>query len=376
MSAAVVGSPKRGELVLEDGSRFPGRRFGAEVDVSGEAVFATGMVGYVESLTDPSYCGELLSLTFPLQGNYGVPADGARAHESSRIQAQALIVGRVARHPSHPTSTRSLDAWLAAHDVPGLEGVDTRALTQRLREHGTMRGWLLDAGLEGDALDRAKTGARAIAPSDVAQHVSPKDVRTIGTGDVRLLLVDAGAKEGIVRALNERGAIVVRAGISTDLARIAGEAEVDGVVLSNGPGDPKSLQDGIAKVRALVDAGLPVFGVCLGHQLLTLAMGGDTFKLKYGHRSHNQPVRDATTGRCALTSQNHGYAVGRIPSGFSSWFHNLNDGTNEGIRHDSRLVRSVQFHPEAAPGPEDTRFLFDDFLHDVRAARVGTRGAR
>lgn len=376
MSAADVVTPRRGELLLEDGSRFSGRRFGAHVDVAGEAVFATGMVGYVESLTDPSYRGELLSLTFPLQGNYGVPADGARAHESPRIQAQALIVGRVAKRPSHPTSTRSLDAWLTESDVPGLEGVDTRALTQRLREHGTMRGWLLDADLEGGALATAKAHARTIDAATVASDVAPKHVETIGTGDVRLLLVDAGAKAGIVRALNDRGAVVVRAGISADLARVAAEAEVDGVVLGNGPGDPKSLVDGIARVRALVDAGLPTFGVCLGHQLLALAMGGDTYKLKYGHRSHNQPVRDATNGRCALTSQNHGYAVGRIPSGFSSWFINLNDGTNEGIRHDARLVRSVQFHPEAAPGPEDTRHLFDDFLRDVRAERRRLRGTR
>ena len=355
------------ELVLEDGSRFAGRRFGADGNVGGEVVFATGMVGYVESLTDPSYRGELLVLTFPLQGNYGVPAIEARAHESARVQPQALIVGRVARHPNHPTSVQSLDAWLSASGVPGLEGIDTRGLTQRLREHGTMRGWIVAAGLEGEALVAAKAEASSVDADQVARDVSPRDVRTLGDGDVRILLVDSGVKEGISRALLDRKTTVVRAGLTSDLNRIAQDADVDAIVLGNGPGDPKVLGDYVAQVRTLVDSGRPLLGICLGHQILALAMGGDTYKLPYGHRSHNQPVRETTTLRCSLTSQNHGYAVGRIPSGFRSWFDNLNDGTNEGIIHEARPLRSVQFHPEAAPGPEDTRYLFDDFLAQVRA---------
>ncbi|HEY3821746.1 MAG TPA: glutamine-hydrolyzing carbamoyl-phosphate synthase small subunit [Polyangiaceae bacterium] len=360
------------ELVLEDGSRYEGRSFGAERAVGGEVVFGTGMAGYVEALTDPSYRGQILVLTYPLQGNYGVEHRGTPAFESPGIQAQGLIVVSSTRVPSHHSSERSLGAWLVDEKVPGLEGVDTRDLTKRLRERGTMQGWLLPAGLDGDALRDAKTRAEACAPDGLARMVAPREVTFLPTGDRTVLFVDSGGKEGIVRELLRRNVSVLRAPFHAELARLAAEKRVSGVVLGNGPGDPKDLADYVEQTRALMTLSLPILGVCLGSQILALAAGGDTYKLRYGHRSQNQPVRDLVTGRCFITSQNHGYAVRAesLPSDFMPWFVNLNDGTNEGLRHRSLPIRAVQFHPEGAPGPEDTRWLFDDFCSELHAGRA------
>ena len=349
------------KLVLADGAEFSGRPFGAVKQVRGEVVFNTGMVGYVETLTDPSYCGQILVTTYPLQGNYGVPAG---PFESERVQVAGLVVHRHASAPSHRTAVRTLGSWLAAHGVPAIEGIDTRALTQRLREHGTMRGALqLEPG-EGDGPSDAYEEVDLRHAVDL---VTPRRVTRHAADGPRILVIDTGAKENIVRSLQARGAAVVRVPFDHPWEGLL--AEVDGVMLTNGPGDPKDMEPLVKRIRGLLDQEKPVFGICLGHQLLALAAGADTYKLKYGHRSHNQPVMNLATRRAYVTSQNHGYAVNgeSLPADWEPSFVNLNDGTNEGIRHRFLPFYSVQFHPEAAAGPRDAAFLFDDFLRVTKA---------
>ena len=357
-------------LRLEDGTELRGSGFGAPATVCGEVVFNTGMSGYVEALTDPSYRGQILVLTYPLVGNYGVPAPRQpgsidRPYESGQIQVQALVVQNLVDGYSHHAAVRSLSTWLQAEGVSGLTGIDTRTLTRRLREHGTMRGWIYPADL---GFERARDAAAAVdMRSELFHLVAPRDpVRYEAGGRHTILLVDVGAKDNIVRSLLSRGASVIRAPWHADLAALAGQA--DGVLIGNGPGDPKDLMPLVAKVRVLLaDGRLPIFGVCLGNQILALAAGADTYKLPYGHRGVNQPVQDQMTRRCYVTSQNHGYAVAdaSLPSGWEPWFVNINDGTNEGIRSVYGPHFSVQFHPEASPGPQDTAYLFDDFLRVV-----------
>jgi carbamoyl-phosphate synthase small subunit len=367
---AVVGRREL-ELHLEDGAHFRGVSFGSGSATTGEVVFATGMVGYVESLTDPSYRGQILVLTYPLQGNYGVGRGVAPGFESSRVQVQGLVVSSATARPSHHGSERSLAQWLQDEGVPGVEGIDTRALTRHLRDHGTLRGWILPAGLEGEALERAKDETPSLDDRNLARLACRPETSFREAGPRKVLLVDSGVKDGIERQLLARGLSVLRVPFHGDLVGAATENAVDGIVLGNGPGDPKDLSDYVGQVARLLSMGRPVLGVCLGCQVMALAVGGDTYKLPYGHRSQNQPVRDLTTGRCFVTSQNHGYAVRSesLPPGWEPWFVNLNDGTNEGIRHASLPVRAAQFHPEASPGPEDTRFLFDDFEKAVDGAR-------
>jgi carbamoyl-phosphate synthase small subunit len=366
------------KLVLEDGTEFDGTCFGARLPVGGEVVFTTAMSGYVEALTDPSFRGQILVLTYPLAGNYGVPAPRARGslegpYESGRIQVQGLVVQHAIDHPSHHASRRTLGEWLASEGVPAVTGVDTRTLTRRLREHGTMRGWLLpgDASLADE--QRAASGVEM--QRELFRLVAPTETTRIGSGDgPRVLLVDAGVKDNLIRSMVQRGATVIRAPWHVDLGPLANEA--DGVLLGNGPGDPKDLPELVAQVRGLLGRqNLPIFGVCLGNQILALAAGGDTFKLPYGHRGGNQPVQEIGTRRCFITSQNHGYAVREdsLPRDWEPWFVNLNDGTNEGIRARFKPVFSVQFHPDATPGPRDTGFLFDEFLRLCESARRGGR---
>jgi carbamoyl-phosphate synthase small subunit len=359
--------------LLDDGTVVEGTTFGAARPVCGEVVFNTGMTGYVETLTDPSYAGQILVLTYPLVGNYGVPAPRAAdsivpPYESGRIQVQGLVVQHYVDEHSHHSAARSLRQWLLDEDVPAITGVDTRTLTRRLRERGTMQGWLHPAAM---ASDEAKTRAAAVEMrEEVFRRVAPTEPVTYGSGDLSVLLIDAGAKDNLVRTLLERGVKVVRAPWHAALAPLAKQA--DGILIGNGPGDPKDLAPLIAQVRALLANGArPILGVCLGNQILALAAGGDTYKLSYGHRSVNQPVQDLLTRRCYITSQNHGYAVRdeSLPSDWEPWFVNVNDGTNEGIRSRVRPWASVQFHPEAHPGPTDTGFLFDDFLRLVGAMR-------
>jgi carbamoyl-phosphate synthase small subunit len=365
---------QRWRLELEDGTVLRGTGFGADRAVAGEVVFNTAMSGYVESLTDPSYRGQILVLTYPLAGNYGVPPPRAAGsldgpYESARIQVQGLVVQHYVSEPSHHRSVRSLGDWLASEAIPAIAGVDTRTLTRRLRERGTMQGWLAPDAMtrqqareEADQRDMREGIFREVAPSEVVRHAG---------GEMNILVVDAGAKDNIVRSLLARGATVTRAPWHADLASLADRA--DGILIGNGPGDPKDLRSLIAQVHALLGRyRRPLFGVCLGNQILCLAAGGDTVKLPYGHRGVNQPVRDLLTGRCYVTSQNHGYAVrdDSLPAGWRPWFVNINDGSNEGIRSDRDPYFSVQFHPEASPGPQDTAYLFDDFLQLAGSMKV------
>ncbi len=366
------GSPKGGGLFLEDGSEFRGRSFGATGTgpVAGEVVFNTGMAGYIETLTDPSYRGQILVLTYPLQGNYGVPPPRPGGSieapfESDRIQVQGLIVQRHAAQPSHHAATRSLGEWLAAEGVPAMDGVDTRTLTRRLREAGTMAGVLCAEGED-------PAGARRVDMTrEVFEQVVPAEESERGEGDgPRILLLDIGAKDNLVRSLVTRGARVRR--VSGLRPFDAAARSADGILIGNGPGNPEDLGEFTKRLRELLAwFDRPVLGVCLGNQLLALAAGARCFKLPYGHRSVNQPVQDLVSGRSYITSQNHGYAVdeGSLPDDWTPWFRNLNDGTNEGIRCRTKPHRSVQFHPEARPGPEDTGGLFDDFLAECRDER-------
>jgi len=354
------------KLALEDGTLLEGVSFGAANAVCGEVVFNTAMAGYVEALTDPSYRGQILVLTYPLVGSYGVPAPRradtiAPPYESPRIQVQGLIVQNYVEAFSHRDAVRSLGNWLLAESIPAVQGIDTRRLTRRLRERGTLRGWLFPSSL---SLEEARAGASVVdMRNEVFRQVAPAASVTYPGREPRLLLIDVGAKDNMVRALLARGATVRRVPWHEDWL---GEArQADGVVIGNGPGDPSDLADLVRNVRVLLDQfHKPVFGICLGNQILGLAAGGSTYKLPYGHRGVNQPVQDLLTRRCYITSQNHGYAVNdkSLPEDWEPWFVNINDGTSEGIRSKARPHFGVQFHPEAKPGPEDTGFLFDEFI--------------
>ncbi|MEI6789704.1 MAG: glutamine-hydrolyzing carbamoyl-phosphate synthase small subunit [Myxococcaceae bacterium] len=346
------------QLNLDDGTMLNGRSFGAVKSVSGEVVFNTAMTGYVEALTDPSYRGQILVLTYPLQGNYGVPKS---CFESKQIQVQGLVVSHYTETPSHYTSTQSLGSWLKQEGIPAIAGIDTRSLTRRLRGLGTCPGTLLSPGVEPTSV------------TSVLKAVAPEKITRYGSGDARILLIDTGSKENIVRCLLQRGVQIIRAPWDSSWEDYLGD--IDGVFLTNGPGDPMDARNFVDRVRKLLALDKPIFGICFGHQLLSLAAGAKTMKMKFGHRSANQPVRDVLTNKCYITSQNHGFMVQNesVPRDFQSWFVNLNDGTNEGVRHVSKPIFSVQFHPEASPGPHDTAFLFDDYTKLVMSNKKSSR---
>jgi len=361
-----MSDKKTARLVLEDGTQFAGYSFGAETSLSGEVVFNTAMTGYPESLTDPSYSGQILVITYPLIGNYGVPAftqeNGMpRFFESDRIHIRGLVISDYSFEHSHWNAVESLGQWLKDNNVPGLYGADTRQITKIIRERGVMLGKVLVEGTEEPA------GFEDPNRENLAAQVSTRTVQTYGNGRHRIVLVDCGCKYNIVRCLCDRGATVIRVPWDYDFTQI----DYDGVMLSNGPGDPQQCGATVANIEKAIALGKPIFGICLGNQLLSIAAGARTFKLKYGHRSHNQPVLMVGTDRAFITSQNHGFAVdtATLDADWEPYFINLNDGTSEGIRHKSRPFFSVQFHPEASGGPVDTEFLFDDFIQNIENAK-------
>jgi len=351
--------PRTAALTLKDGSQYSGFAFGSLSPISGEVVFNTGLVGYPESLTDPSYSGQILVLTYPLIGNYGVPdSKGDKLEllfESSRVQISGLIISHLSPDYSHWNAMESLSHWLKKNSVPGVYGVDTRSLTKRLREEGTMLGAISQDEVLTDYFDPDE--------HNMVGKVSCQKIETYGSGEKRVVLIDCGCKNNIIHSLVGRGVKVVRVPWNHDLSSI----EYDGIFISNGPGNPKQATTTIQSLRAALTKKKPIFGICLGNQLLALAAGADTYKLKYGHRSQNQPCLEVGTKRCFITSQNHGYAIDgkSLPKGWKPWFVNANDQTIEGIRHETLPFMSVQFHPEARPGPTDTRHLFDQFVEKL-----------
>ncbi|MGB8490900.1 MAG: glutamine-hydrolyzing carbamoyl-phosphate synthase small subunit [Bacteroidales bacterium] len=352
------------KLTLEDGTVYPGRSFGAKIPSAGEVVFNTAMTGYPESLTDPSYRGQILCLTYPLVGNYGAPGkseenDLYRFYESSSIHISGLIVSDYSFEYSHWNATESLEDWLGRNNVPGIFGIDTRALTKRIREKGAMLGKIEPEGTETDFYDPNRV--------NLVAEVSTREKKTYGTGRYRIMLVDCGVKYNIIRNLLKRDTTIIRVPWNYNFT---GE-DYDGLFLTNGPGDPKMCSATIDNIRKSFSGDKPIFGICLGNQLMALASGADTYKLKYGHRSHNQPVLLYGTDKAYITSQNHGYAVDNrtLPPDWEPLFINANDNTNEGMRHKTRPFFSTQFHPEASGGPTDTDFLFDDFIRNIKVSR-------
>ena len=344
-----------GALILEDGTRFEGTSFGYTGPVAGEVVFCTGMVGYPEALTDASFAGQILTMTYPIVGNYGVPDQAL--WEDYRIHAAGLIVSNYIDTPSHAQSVMTLSDWLKREQIPALEIKDTRLLTQHIRKHGAMLGKIV---FEHDIEFHDPNKDNLVA------QVSVKEVEIAGEGETTIALIDCGAKRNIVRSLVARNVRVITIPWDYDLFAADQPFSFDGILISNGPGNPKMADQTIQTIRTALERQIPTMGICLGHQLLALAAGGDTYKLKFGHRSQNQPCLMQGSKRCYITTQNHGFAVGTLPADFTPWFINANDGSNEGMHHTSLPFFSVQFHPEAAPGPMDTEWIFDYFLKRVK----------
>ena len=362
-----VSSDLKALLVLEDGTVWKGKGFGANAKVRGEVVFSTGMVGYTESITDPSFHGQILCQTYPLVGNYGVCY---RNFESEKPKIEGYVISELCETPSHPSSEKSLDRWLEENGIPGISNIDTRSLTKRLRVQGVMLGILqtYEDKLDIECLfDEAK---KIPDPNsrNLVSEVTSREIKIYNPSFPKAVVVlDCGAKESIIRCLVKREVKLIRVPAETDFNKIM-EYSPSGVVISNGPGDPKQCPQTVQTVRLLIKETMPLFGICLGNQILALACGGNTYKLKFGHRSQNQPCQEEGTKKCYITSQNHGYAVDvrSLPDDWRPYFTNANDKTNEGIIHRRKPFMGVQFHPEACPGPVDTEFLFDRFMEMTR----------
>ena len=398
----------KARLILEDGTVFQGKSFGSRKPSAGEVVFATGMVGYEQSLTDPSYCGQILTFTYPLIGNWGVPPKNY--WESEKIKISGLVISDLTTNPHHHLMEQTLDQWLKAENVAGIWDIDTRKLTQKLRERGVMLGKIVTGNQDIDFVNpNAENLVEKVSPKKLAiyqpnpkseirfstenllkasnpkQYQNSNDKNSkrfehsnlensnlfrVSKFDIRnspkIGLLNCGAKRNILRNLLARRATVYELPWNYD--PFANNLPIDGLVISNGPGDPKQPRGSIEIIKKALQKKIPTFGICLGNQLLALAAGGDTFKLKFGHRAQNQPTIDIFTKHCYITTQNHGFAVSekKLPDGFKRWFYNANDNTNEGIIHEKLPFWGVQFHPEAAPGPTDTEFLFDFFMEKFK----------
>ncbi|MEI6280882.1 MAG: glutamine-hydrolyzing carbamoyl-phosphate synthase small subunit [bacterium] len=353
------------KLILKDGTEYEAVSFGGNNSMAGEVVFATGMVGYPEALTDPSFRGQILVMTYPLIGNYGVPKK--ELWESEKIQVSGLIVCNYIDTPSHHAIQTTLGEWFKKEGLPLVEIKDTRALTQKLREEGVSLGKIIidNKNIPFENPNLKNLVAEVSTKKNLCFSPTPRVgafpyPRGRGKQKYTIVLIDCGVKQNIIRSIVKRGYKVVVVPWNTDVTKL--DFEFSAVIISNGPGDPQKVKSTIANVKKILVKQIPVFGICLGNQILTLALGGTTYKMKFGHRSQNQPVVENTTNKCYLTTQNHGFAVKQIPKDFAEWFHNANDNTNEGIIHKSLPIMSVQFHPESSPGPLDTDFVFDYFL--------------
>jgi len=348
----------KAKLVLIDGTEFNGYSFGYSGNCNGEVVFNTGMVGYPETLTDPSYSGQILVCTFPLIGNYGIPAADyengmLNNFESEHIQIRGLVVSNYSYEYSHHSAVQSLSNWLIEAKVPAITGIDTRMLTRRLRESGTMPGKIVINEKEEIDFDDPNE-------HDLVGEVSVNEPVEYTAGKKKIVLIDCGTKNNIIRAFLGRDITVIRMPYNHDFTNI----NCDGFLISNGPGNPKMNKVTIENTRKVMEKNKPILGICLGSQILALAAGADTYKLKYGHRGLNQPCNETGTKRSYITSQNHGYAVkaSTLLQDWREWFVNDNDGTNEGLIHISKPFFAAQFHPEASPGPDDSEFIFDMFV--------------
>lgn len=351
-------------LTLKDGTQLQGKSFGAHADAAGEVVFNTGMVGYPETFSDPSYKGQILALTYPLVGNYGVPDEKKTAEkiaelfESDRMQISGLIVSEYSENHNHWQAIQSLGEWLKKYNIPGITGIDTRALTQKIREKGSLLGTIsTDPSKEVPFYDPNQENL--VAKVSIDKPVPYK------AGKKHVALIDCGMKLNILRSFLDRDISVTRVPWNHDIWKM--NEKWDGVFFSNGPGDPAIMDETLEIMKGAFERKIPTFGICLGSQIMGRAAGGKTYKMKFGHRSQNQPCTDLETGRCVITSQNHGYAVDPKSLGkdWRVWFENTNDQTVEGIKHKSLPFSSVQFHPEATPGPTDTNYLFDQFVETL-----------
>lgn len=353
------------QLILEDGTVFVGEGFGSDAQTTGEVVFNTGMTGYQEILSDPSYCGQIVTLTYPLIGNYGINRDD---FESITPAIQGLVVKEHTDYPSNWRSEMPLDDYLKMKNIPGIAGIDTRKLTKIIRQHGTLKGMI--CGLEENVEEMVAKLKKENLPNDQVRQVSTKTAYPSPGRGNRVVLVDFGLKHGILRELNNRNCDVIVVPYNTTAEEIL-SLSPDGIMLSNGPGDPKDVPEAIEMIRELLGR-LPLFGICLGHQLFALACGANTEKMKFGHRGSNHPVKDLRTGRIAITAQNHGYTVKEesvIATDLEITHIALNDGTIEGLSHKKVAAFTVQYHPEASPGPEDANELFDQFIEMVEAEK-------